>query len=178
MTSKLADIEALAATLPARHICREDGTRYLSRYRLHGWMPLDQTETPCSVYLHNIHLEDNDQALHSHPWAWSQTMCLWGGYIEERGLLMPDGSLVREEDRELFLGRSNFMGPNDVHRIATLRPNTWTLFFVGPKRQSWGFYVEGRGLVPWRERLAERGIVPDYAPTQLEREARERIEGR
>jgi hypothetical protein len=166
--SKLADIEALAATLPARHIYGEDGTLYLSRYRLHGWIPDAQTETPCSVYLHRIHRADLDDALHSHPWAWSQTMCLSGGYIEERGLLMDDGSLVREPNRELFLGRSNFMGPNDLHRIATLRPNTWTLFFVGPKRQSWGFFVEGRGLVPWRERLAERGLVPDYAPTERE----------
>lgn len=164
---KLDDIRALAETLPARHIHGEDGSPYLSRYKLYGWMPTDQVDTPMSCYLHNIHRHDLDEALHSHPWTWTQTTCLWGGYNEERGILRDDG-LRRLTDRTLFPGRSLYMGADDLHRISHVLPDTWTLFLVGPKRQSWGFFVEGRGLVPWRERLAERGVEIQYPPTLRE----------
>lgn len=165
---KLQAIRDLAATLPARHLHGEDGTLYLSRYKLHGWMPDNQVVVPSSVYLHHIHRHDLDEALHSHPWEWSQATALWGGYEEERGLIKADGSLQRLSDRSLFPGRSLLMGSDDLHRIKRVEPDTWTIFMVGPKRSSWGFYVEGRGMVPWRERLAERGIVPDHPPSQLE----------
>jgi hypothetical protein len=164
---RLADIKALAATLPARHIIGEDKTPYLSRYKLHGWMPQDQVETPCSVYLHNIHRADLDEALHSHPWLWSQTTILHGGYIEQRGSVQ-DGKLWLADARGYRIGEGHVMDQHAVHRIMSVAPDTWTLFMVGPKRQSWGFFVEGRGMVPWRERLAERGLVPDYAPTERE----------
>lgn len=165
---KLQAIQELAATLPARHLHAEDGGVYLSRYKLHGWMPDNQVVVPSSVYLHHIHRADSDTAMHSHPWEWSQATALWGGYTEQRGILLPDGSLQAESERQLFVGRSFYMGAENVHRISSVQPDTWTLFMVGPKRSSWGFYVEGRGMVPWRERLAERGIVPDHPPSQLE----------
>lgn len=165
---KLDDIHALAETLPVRHLHREDGAIYLSRYKIHGWMPTDQVVTPCSVYLHHIREADSDEAMHSHPWAWSQTTILWGGYREERGVLMPDGEIVRHPEASLFMGAGRYMTAGNVHRIASVLPDTWTLFMVGPKLSSWGFYVEGRGMVPWRERLAERGITPDHPPAEHE----------
>lgn len=171
---KLQAIRELAATLPVRHLLGEDGSPYLSRYKLHGWMPDNQVEVPSSVYLHNIHRHDLDEALHSHPWEWSQATALWGGYEEERGLLKADGSLLRLRNRELFAGRSLLMNADDLHRIKSVQPDTWTIFMVGSKRSSWGFYVEGRGMVPWRERLAERGVKIDYPPTPRELE----LEGR
>ena len=166
---KLADIQALAATLPVRHILAENGTPYLDRYKLHGWTPDARVETPCSVYLHHIHRPDLDEALHSHPWDWSQTMILVGGYEEQRGVLQPDGSLLRLPNQLLLDGQSNEMAAGDVHRIVRLVDETWTLFMAGPKASSWGFYVEGRGLVPWRQRLAERGLVPDYPLAEREK---------
>ena len=165
---KLQAIHDLAATLPVRHLHAEDGSLYLSRYKVHGWMPDNQIDVPCSVYLHNIHQADRDEAPHSHPWAWSQTTILSGGYREQRGFLKPDGSLLWIPSQSLHEGSANEMGAESVHRIEQVFGETWTLFMVGPKRSSWGFYVEGRGMVPWRERLAERGIVPDHPPSQLE----------
>lgn len=159
---KLDDIRALAATLPVRHIVGEDGTPYLSRYSLHGWMPDNQVVTPCSVYLHHIHRADSDEALHSHPWEWSQTTVLHGGYLQTVGYLKPSGSLVVAGDVHVLAGAGWNFEPGFMHRITGVWPDTWTLFMVGPKTASWGFYVEGRGLVPWRERLAERGLTPDY----------------
>lgn len=158
----LSSIRALATTLPVRHIVGEDGTPYLSRYRLHGWIPDNQVETPCSVYLHNIHRADLDDALHSHPWAWSQTMVLHGGYRQTVGLVRGDGSLELGGEQWVAAGQSCRHPTGFVHRISEVLPDTWTLFFVGPKTSSWGFYVDGRGMVPWRERLAERGLKADY----------------
>ncbi len=169
-TTKLGDIRALAATLPVRHIMGEDGTPYLSRYVLHGWAPDRQVDAPCSVYLHHIHRADLDDAMHSHPWAWAQTMVLHGGYsqqigyLDQAGELLPvaDWHIVPEAEILLDEGCSWEMAPGFIHRITGVLPDTWTLFTVGPKTSSWGFYVPGHGLVPWRERLAERGLVPDY----------------
>lgn len=159
---RLDDIRALAATLPVRHIIGEDKTPYLDRYRLHGWMPDNQELTPCSVYLHNIHRADLDDALHSHPWEWSQTTVLHGGYRQSVGHLRHDGILTLGGDHWLPAGAGYHHHPGFVHRISEVLPDTWTLFMVGPKTASWGFYVDGRGLVPWRERLAERGLEPAY----------------
>ena len=131
-------------------------------------MPDAQVDVPCSVYLHNIHRADLDEALHSHPWDWSHTTILWGGYYEERGVLMPDGDLAYYPSAYLHMGAARRMRAGEVHRIKRVLPDTWTLFMVGPKRSSWGFYVEGRGMVPWRERLAESGITPDHPPSRLE----------
>jgi hypothetical protein len=45
---------------------------------------------------------------------------------------------------------------------GSLYLSRYRIFVVGPKTKSWGFRVPGRGFVPWRERLAERGIKADY----------------
>lgn len=160
----LDDIQALAASLPVRRITAEGGALYMSRYKLHGWMPDNQGDFPCSVYLHNIHLADADDALHSHPWAWSQTTVLHGGYYQTFGHLSGADGIDRESRGEEWVcaGDARHHPPGFVHRIHEVLPDTWTLFVVGPKAASWGFYVEGRGMVPWRVRLKERGLEPAY----------------
>lgn len=163
--NRLEDIQALAKTLPIRRIPDPAGD-YMERYQLHGFMPFHPVLTPCSVYLHHIKRADEDPALHSHPWEWTQTMVLHGGYMEERGELIDAGTpverLVTFMDRELGPEQSALMTHNSFHRIKEVQPDTWTLFFTGPKRHSWGFYVEGRGVVNWRDRLKERGLTPAF----------------
>lgn len=172
--NRLEDIQALAKTLPIRKIPDPQGG-YMDRYQLHGFMPFHPITTPCAVYLHNILRADEDPALHSHPWEWTCTMVLHGGYLEKRGEVVVDDQphvdslprlshqkLERLSSRALIVGTSALMTGNSVHRIASVEPDTWTLFFTGPKRSSWGFFVEGRGMVPWRERLRERGLEPAY----------------
>jgi hypothetical protein len=45
--------------------------------------------------------------------------------------------------RQVFrVGDLNVIRPGDYHRIAEVRPNTWTLFFTGKKIGSWGFLTE------------------------------------
>ena len=145
-----------AEKLQCRRITGEDGSLYLERYKVFGWMPGDKRKWPVSIYLHRFARPDNDPAPHCHPWAWAISLILTGGYAEER--------LVNGETREVERGPLSLalLRSNTFHNVAELRGETWTLFIVGPKTKSWGFMVPGRGYVPWRDRLRERGIEPSY----------------
>jgi hypothetical protein len=150
-------IRWFASKLPRRDICGEDGTLYLSRYKVVGWMPGDTRRWPFSIYLHRFHRPDLDDAPHSHPWRWALALILTGGYFERRGEF---GSGARY--RSLRGGSLNFIQDDDFHVVLhLLGPEVWTLFIVGPKTSSWGFKVGGR-VIPWRVRLRERGIEPSY----------------
>jgi hypothetical protein len=150
----------LSSHLTRRVICREDGEPYLTRFIVWGWKPSDgDRKYPFSIYLHLFHTPDYDPAPHSHPWDWAVSLILSGGYIEER----------LEEDGGAFLGvykapALNVIKSDTFHVITELSPKapTWTLFIVGPKNATWGFMVPKRGYVPWRDRLRERGIEPEY----------------
>jgi hypothetical protein len=157
---KLEDIKKMAAGLPKREICAEGGKLYLERYLIHGWSPAvgKDAEPGVSVYLHHIVLPDQDDVhvLHNHPWGWAESLILHGWYVEER---QRDGQPLF---RSLLEGMTNRLESNTFHRITDVSDECWTLFMVGPKTQSWGFTVPGRGFTPWRDRLQERGITPDY----------------
>lgn len=176
----LALLHWLSARLWLRRITAEDGTPYLDRYWIHGWMPewiwspikwdrfglfiRDENRTwwrrprrasgsTWGLYLHHFRSPDHDIAPHSHPWQWAVSLVLAGGYTEQR---LADGELVTRRVRPWTL---NFLRHDTCHVVTELHGReTWTLFLVGPKSSSWGFWVEGRGFVPWRERLAERGL--------------------
>jgi hypothetical protein len=145
-------LEWLADRFPRRDICGSDGSLYLSRYRLFGWSPGTPGRYPFSVYLHHFHRPDEDDAPHNHPWAWAVSLILAGGYVERRG-----GPL-----RLVLPGMINVIKPDTFHVVEHLLGECWTLIVVGPKAQSWGFEVSGQGYVPWRDRLRQRGIQPDY----------------
>lgn len=110
-------------------LINEDGSLYLKRIYL----------TP-SRYLHHPAQADQDRHPHNHPWIWARSRILTGGYLEQRRFWL------------------SWRGPGDVveldsttyHRIAFVKPNTWTLFTHGPRCASWGFAVEGRH-VDWRD---------------------------
>lgn len=159
---KLEDIKRFAASLPKRDICAEGGKVYLERYLIHGWSPASpaDAEPGVSVYLHHIVLPDQDDihVLHNHPWAWAQSTILHGWYIEELKLSASGAPLYRS----LLEGMTNTLTGDTFHRITDVSDECWTLFTTGPKTQSWGFEVPGRGFTPWRDRLQERGITPAY----------------
>jgi hypothetical protein len=152
----------LASKLQCRRIEAEDGELYLMRFKIFGWMPGDQRHWPFSIYLHRFVLADLDKAPHSHPWKWAVSLILTGGYREE---------LVVKPSRARFYygnvpmltrvrgpGSFGLLRNSTYHRVSRLYGETWTLFIVGPRASSWSFLVPWRGPVPWRERLAERGI--------------------
>jgi len=148
----------LSSKLRVRRIFGEDGTLYLERFKLFGWMPGDSRRYPFSIYLHRFHRPDLDDAPHSHPWKWAFSIILAGGYWEARPI--EHGAT---ELRPLRAGSTNFLRDDSFHLVTQLvGRETWTLFIVGPKTSSWGFLVPGRGVVPWRDRLRERGLEVPY----------------
>lgn len=149
----------LSAKLPHRLIPGQDGP-YLSRFKIFGWMPGDERRYPFSVYLHKFHRADEDQdSPHSHPWKWALAVVLVGGYVEKRlAAVHPSGGSVTMS-RELRPFALNLIRATDYHVISELlEDETWTLFIAGPKADTWFFWVLGRGPVPWRQHLRERGL--------------------
>lgn len=107
-----------------------------------------------NVYLHQFLRDDDDRALHDHPWAWC-SLLLRGGYVEHtiaaggihhrhvRHAPSVKFSLPSRAHRvELF----KWWGPPDYARCVPSR--CWTLFITGPVVRQWGFHCPERGWVP------------------------------
>lgn len=158
-----AVLEAVTANLIPRVIYDRAGVSpYLSRFYLLGGPRTKQSEIfdrhgnplqglewedlPFNIYLHKFHRGDDDEALHNHPWKWSVSFVLAGGYSEERRV----GETVERILVQPFT--FNVIRDNDFHRVDLLEKDAWTIFFAGPKTQSWGFWDRHTGKFwPWRE---------------------------
>lgn len=107
-----------------------------------------------NIYLHKMLRDDDDRALHDHPWV-NISIILRGGYKEiTRG---KDGGLVAKIRR---VGGFVFRLPTCAHRLELIRlPGgynySWSLFITGPVVRTWGFHCPN-GWVPWREFVDER----------------------
>lgn len=112
-----------------------------------------------NIYLHRVLRDDDDRALHDHPWP-SVSIILAGGCVEE---LPRDGSTEAARTRETIRrerppGTITFRRASAPHRLITIkdrqadgteRPRAcWSLFLTGPKVRTWGFLCP-RG---WRSR--------------------------
>lgn len=133
-----------------------DGDVYLFRRRL--------IQTPFfGVYLHDI-LEGDEiiDNLHSHPFPFC-SIILRGGYTEKVGFPKQTvtGWWRLTEEAEVTHGHWGLnvfpRGAAKVHTIVEARPRTKTLVFAGRRKDSWGWFVEGRGIVHWSEFLIEQG---------------------
>jgi hypothetical protein len=96
------------------------------------------------IYLHKIMRDDDDRALHDHPW-WNISIVLRGGY------------------REVTAAGAEWRGPGSiVVRRATAAPRLelpvrnggirycWSLFITGPRIREWGFHCPN-GWRVWHE---------------------------
>jgi hypothetical protein len=92
-----------------------------------------------------------DRELHAHPWSWALSFIIAGGYSEERREF---DKVTRREVPPLSF---NFIRQSDFHRVDLIENDCWTLFLIGPKTKSWGFWDrETRVYTPWREFLARK----------------------
>jgi hypothetical protein len=135
-----------------RTITRRAGELYLRRWALRPHRP--SGENGWRVYLHRFHAADDD-GHHNHPWRWSFSIVLRGSYTEE---VLEVGARPHWPFR-LTARRVrwfNWISASKYHRITELHGDVWTLFFCGPVAQGWGFWIPGRGHVPFAERIAER----------------------
>jgi len=126
-------------------------------------------DTPLgSVFLHSIKLPDGDPHPHTHPFSWSRSLIVKGGYTEERGPLA-------EEVRRYGPGRVNRIDADTVHRIVSTRGGrpVWTIFAAGkPHGRGWGFVIDGN-YQDHREYLAIRNARPDTSGASAETGASE-----
>ena len=126
-----------------------NGELYLLRFYLFGRAPNPKsakeftdfkprlTWLPITFYLHRFYRADDERALHNHPWSWSLSLILSGGYEEERR---------GKPNRLVRAGRFNWISHKSFHRLERLLGTTWSLFIAGPKVSSWGF-LRGDGSV-------------------------------
>ena len=113
-----------------------NGAPYLTRYFAAGWNPWNRAAAGAAVYLHHFAASDPPGAVHSHPWKWSASLILVGGYREFR---CTGGQAIA---RDFVPGDVNLLPPSATHRIELLGADCWTLFIVGPYLQDWAFYPE------------------------------------
>lgn len=82
-----------------------------------------------NVYLHAICRDDDDRALHDHPW-FNVSYILSGAYLE----ITPAGEF-RRQPGDVVLRR-----PKYVHRLVVADGPVWSLFITGPRVREWGFW--------------------------------------
>lgn len=94
------------------------------------------------VYLHKILRADSDPSPHDHPWNFV-SIILKGGYLEFRQRL--DWLPGAFESRWYLPKQINVVRDGDYHVILELSDNkpVWSLLFVGRRKKSWGFLVDG-----------------------------------
>lgn len=123
----------LASGLPCQRIQRADRP-YLIRYFAAGWSPHNKRSGP-ALFLHHFLASDPLGEVHSHPWEFSASIILVGGYREYR--CTGTGSV--EEARTFRPGDINVILPTDRHRIELLEADCWTLFLAGSFERDWAF---------------------------------------
>lgn len=97
-----------------------------------------------NVFLHKFLRDDEDSALHDHPWHFI-SIILSGGYRE----LTPQGVTIR--------WRFSFAFRLATHRHRVILHRTpsgdvipaWTIVITGPRFREWGFWCP-QGFVSWR----------------------------
>jgi quercetin dioxygenase-like cupin family protein len=106
---------------------------------LRRWWIIPRNEQQ-NVYLHEILRDDDDRALHDHPWP-NTSLLLIGRYRE----ITPDGVYLREA------GDLVTREANSAHRLELIEHEPCvSLFFTGPKVREWGFHCP-KGWVHWRD---------------------------
>jgi hypothetical protein len=128
---------------PPDFIIGDKGHPYLKR-----WWVIPRNRR-LNIYLHQFLRDDEDRALHDHPWA-SLSIILWSGYIEH----LQNGKTVNRRAGQLVLRK-----PSTAHRVELYRDRSrltprpipaWTLFITGPRVREWGFLCP-QGWRHWRE---------------------------
>jgi hypothetical protein len=109
-----------------------------------------------NIYLHKFLRDDDDRALHDHPWCWCSIL-LRGGYFEHR---------TKGRGAVHFAPSIRIASAWRAHRIqlfgipGAARVPAWTLFLTGPRIRAWGFHCP-KGWVHWRKFTAadDRGAI-------------------
>ncbi len=108
-------------------------------------------QTPLfGIMFHRIYRPDNQRDLHDHPWSFC-SLVLRGWYQE--WVLCKCGDPNDQHTTLRTVRWFNWKRAEDRHSIRYCgRSPVWTLVFTGPKRRTWGFWVDGgTRWVKWTE---------------------------
>lgn len=165
--------EDYAAKIAPDQVIGDPNDPYMLRWHI---TPRDSVRG--GVYLHKFLKDDDDRALHDHPWQ-SHSICLSGELLEFYhfgvGEVDPDNIYSRKVTPGMHIPRSAEM----AHRLVVVEPG-FTLFMYGPKCREWGFHCNqgwrhwtrfvdptntgkhGPGCGEFGDKAVERTIHPDW----------------
>ncbi|MGR3813421.1 MAG: hypothetical protein ACU0AU_04965 [Cognatishimia activa] len=106
-------------------------------YMLRWWL-IPRNEV-FNVYYHQVLHDDDDRALHDHPWPSFSILI--------RGLLR---EITMDGDRMIGPGGCVYRGPEMAHRLEVAEGPVETLFITGPRVRDWGFHCP-KGFVHWQD---------------------------
>lgn len=107
-------------------------------YMLRWW--LIPRNDAFNVYYHRIMHDDDDRAMHDHPWPSFSIMTR--GKLRER---------TAEGSRIITAGTCVYRGPEMAHRLELVDGQpAETLFITGPRVREWGFQCP-KGWVHWQD---------------------------
>ena len=110
-----------------------------------------------NIYLHKFLRDDDDRALHDHPWA--SVSIVVSGKLKEYLFMWPGHNLMTYPVVRRT-GSITIRLPRHAHRIALFRDRAnkpipaWTIFITGPRVRQWGFHCPN-GWKHWRHFTAE-----------------------
>lgn len=110
---------------------------------MHRWWLIPRNRY-FNIYLHKIMHNDDDRALHDHPW-WSISILLKGRLRE----VLANRS--RYPMRFVPLLRTAKL----AHRLEVVEGPAWTLFITGPVIRDWGFHCP-KGWRHWKDFVDQR----------------------
>lgn len=107
-----------------------------------------------NVFLHKFVRDDDDRALHDHPWPFCSIM-IRGKYLEVTGESEVDVA-------ERYAPSICFRRANHKHRVVlwnlidvvndklvSAKIPCWTIIVTGPQSRTWGFWCKENRFVPW-----------------------------
>lgn len=156
------------STLWCYTIMGKDGSPYLTRILLPRWRGERRM-------IHYIRRADADRDMHNHPWREARGRILLGGYLEERRLTdeqikdrFGSGRIDLPNWRRFEYYESRWYLPGDrteldattFHRVAQVKPRTWTTLVVGERTgDEWGFLDSDSGdFIPWPLYFRRKGL--------------------
>ena len=102
-----------------------------------------------NIYIHRILHDDDDRALHDHPWP-SLSFMVDGEILEHHKA--PHGDWPRK--RFLKAGQWVYRPSEFAHRLALKTETATTVFMTGPRIREWGFHCP-KGWVHWKDFVAK-----------------------
>lgn len=112
-----------------------------------------------NVYLHHVRRDDEDRALHDHPWT-SISICL-DGVVGE----VYKTKTGAEARRIVVKGDLVYRSSKLAHRLWLPEGPAWTLFMTGPRIREWGFWCPkdspAGGWRHWKDFTAFRDVGED-----------------